>query len=1003
VPFQDPDLVDRLMFGSVADVEAHVRQLDPDDREKLLAALRDRAAAYERDNASEELELVRFVLGVAEAGSNETTPQPALITTRDELDSAATRCSDPDEAIDLFQQYDELLTEEERALLREVTESRAEAKRLHAAGSLAEAATTLRRAAVLCLQLGLRFPAAALGLTVAEARSRLGRLRAALADARTSAEIADQAGLPELALRAWLFAADMLEDLDQGDAAAAEYDRVATQAAARQSRAVEFRARVGLAKSFHNRGRHLEAASVFRNALLSVAAWGAPDQMAALRNNLGDELLALGRAEQAAGEFQAALALRKGADFGNFGSVLSLFGLGDAKMLLGEREEAYEYWRQAYQLGFFSGDLDRLLTDFAGRVVAHGIDMSGRGVAVMGEIPDNTAGMLRIGLDSAIHGGAPARALLFASWLAHELASAGDVAESIALCRDMLTRYADVDKRSTVLQSLRMNYASLLLRQGTAGRQEALDVLWDSYTMIDGQMEETLLDERRGEFAAKWIGVIEELISLLLDHGETLAIPGGADPRLLAFGLHEAAKARGFLAALASVDVSAPAEVDQGLRHREAELIRQRRDLQTEADLTGSGKLFGRLQEVQAQLRDCWQEMQESVPAFVRLRRGIPSDIEDARRVLREHATRPMAIVSFFCAADHTRIFVLRSDDPEVGVVRSEVGRDALESVVLRLRHTFSGGKFPDPSPIRRTNPWRKSLGFFEELGEELLKFLPLVSGAELLCFVPHGPLHGLPLHALPDGDGGYLAERIGTVYAPSISSLSYVLSTKSSPAERAHTVYAAGVAAREDLHPDYVEHDDELFAGGRWDVLADSGPTVTKRHALRSSFGRRILHLTCHGYFNERSPLDSGLLLADGAERPSRRMDQVSLLEQARTILTAREVMSTSMGAEIVVLRACAGSVHAVRNAGDELDGLSRAFLYAGNSAAMAGLWNVDQLTSRDLLRAFYRHWSDPVRKPEKWQALQWAQQEFLRSAEEPYLRHPYHWAPFVLHGDWR
>jgi hypothetical protein len=137
--FPDRDRVDRLMFASVADVEAFVRQLGPDDREKLLAALRDRAAAYERDNASEELELVRFVLGVAEAGSNETAlqpvPQPALIATRDELDSAATRCSDPDEAIDLFGQHDELLTEEERALLREVAETRAEAKRHHAAGS----------------------------------------------------------------------------------------------------------------------------------------------------------------------------------------------------------------------------------------------------------------------------------------------------------------------------------------------------------------------------------------------------------------------------------------------------------------------------------------------------------------------------------------------------------------------------------------------------------------------------------------------------------------------------------------------------------------------------------------------------------------------------------------------------------------------------------------------------------------------------------------------------
>jgi hypothetical protein len=132
--------------------------------------------------------------------------------------------------------------------------------------------------------------------------------------------------------------------------------------------------------------------------------------------------------------------------------------------------------------------------------------------------------MLRIGLYSAIHHGDPARALVFASWLAHELASGGDVAEGIALCRDILTRYADVDERSTALQSLRLSYASLLLRQEPAGRQEALDVLWDSYTMVDGQMEETLLDERRGEFAGKWIGVIEKLISLLLDHGATARV-----------------------------------------------------------------------------------------------------------------------------------------------------------------------------------------------------------------------------------------------------------------------------------------------------------------------------------------------------------------------------------------------------------------------------------------------------------------------------------------------
>jgi hypothetical protein len=455
--------------------------------------------------------------------------------------------------------------------------------------------------------------------------------------------------------------------------------------------------------------------------------------MAGLRNNLGTELIALGRAEQAAGEFQAALALREGADFRNFGRVLSLFGLGDAKMLLGEREEAYEYWRQAYQSGFFSGDLGRLLTDFAGRVVAHGIDMSGRGVAVMGD-PGQHRQMLRdraLPRDPERQSG-QGRAVRL-SWLATSWRRRRTWRRGIALCRDMLTRYADVDERSTVLQSLRMNYASLLLRQGTVHCRK-LSICCGTATRWSTARWRSPARRAAGEFAGKWIGVIEMLISLLLDHGETLAIPGGADPRLLAFGIHEAAKARGFLAALAGVDVAAPAEVDPGLRHREAELIRLRRDLQTEADLTGSGKSFGRIQEVQGQLRHCWQEMQESAPAFVRLRRGIPSDIEDARRVLREHATRPMAIVSFFCAADR-RIFLLRSDDPEVGVVRSEWARRA------RVGGAAAAGTFSTGSSRTRARSAGRTvaqgLGFFEDLGQELLSFCPSCPGGTALLRPP--------------------------------------------------------------------------------------------------------------------------------------------------------------------------------------------------------------------------------------------------------------------------
>ncbi len=61
--------------------------------------------------------------------------------------------------------------------------------------------------------------------------------------------------------------------------------------------------------------------------------------------------------------------------------------------------------------------------------------------------------------------------------------------------------------------------------------------------------------------------------------------------------------------------------------------------------------------------------------------------------------------------------------------------------------------------------------------------------------------------------------------------------------------------------------------------------------------------------------------------------------------------------------------------------------------------MWNVDQSSSHELLSKFYRNWSE-LGLP-KWKALQAAQREFIGSGGN--LRHPYHWAPFILIGSWR
>lgn len=108
-------------------------------------------------------------------------------------------------------------------------------------------------------------------------------------------------------------------------------------------------------------------------------------------------------------------------------------------------------------------------------------------------------------------------------------------------------------------------------------------------------------------------------------------------------------------------------------------------------------------------------------------------------------------------------------------------------------------------------------------------------------------------------------------------------------------------------------------------------------------------------------------------------------------------------MHARIVTLRACSTAIQAERNSGDELEGLSRSLLYAGNASVVVSLWNVNQQTSQQFMAKFYHYWAESGKPVEKWRALNMAQRDFLNASDKPLLSHPYHWAPLIIIGDWR
>jgi CHAT domain-containing protein len=158
---------------------------------------------------------------------------------------------------------------------------------------------------------------------------------------------------------------------------------------------------------------------------------------------------------------------------------------------------------------------------------------------------------------------------------------------------------------------------------------------------------------------------------------------------------------------------------------------------------------------------------------------------------------------------------------------------------------------------------------------------------------------------------------------------------------------------------------------------LLDDTASETLLRARAGEAG--ILHVASHGILETANPLFSRVLLAPDTENDG--------------ALEVHEVYSLDLrGTGMVVLSACETNL-GILTGGDDLVGLTRAFIYAGTPSVVASLWRVEEEATRLFMESFYRHLHQGKMKAE---ALQAAQQE-LRSQYAA----PYYWAGFVLTGD--
>lgn len=517
--------------------------------------------------------------------------------------------------------------------------------------------------------------------------------------------------------------------------------------------------------------------------------------------------------------------------------------------------------------------------------------------------------------------------------------------------------------------------------------------------------------DARSMFFGTAMELYAEQVSACLDGGQALE----------ALAYVERSKARGLLELLGSHRIKVRQAADRELLERDEALQREiltleylilelsREVLSTERGSTGRhrssprallpkarGQLAearSRLEMVRAELAVLKRRIREDSGQWAALR-AVPAVAlneaavrEDLARQLREVAGSARTVaVEYFVAEECTWIFVIPLWDfsPEqTRVRRSDIPE-------RRFREHYRP-EFLDTLARAGGRPH-----LLEEMHRDLVG--PIQADLDelqpdTLLFVPHSHLHGLPLHAMcgrrGDGTWRYLVEDYACLTLPSLTTAPFL---------HAGEARAEGAMVLGNPQPpgDLAFSEREAVQVAE---LLGVEPLVrgqaTESHLLNHCGDKRVLHLACHGQFVPGDALQSGLLLADSP-------------------LQVDEVMDLELRADLVTLSACSSGVSRI-TAGDELVGMTRAWLYAGASSVLATLWNVEDRATAEIATSFYRAWL--LEGMPKVRALQHAQVQWLRARRKavaeatgepcPERRWPWRkdwdphlWAPFVLVG---
>ncbi len=361
--------------------------------------------------------------------------------------------------------------------------------------------------------------------------------------------------------------------------------------------------------------------------------------------------------------------------------------------------------------------------------------------------------------------------------------------------------------------------------------------------------------------------------------------------------------------------------------------------------------------------------------------------------------------------------FVLR--DRRIAVSRIAKGSNYISKLVSRVR-----------AGIELTTDLPKfDIAGAQELYELTLRGVaPMLDGAQAVVVAPTGPLLSLPFEVLLTGpaaqdklaDAPWLIRQFTLAHVPAPSnfvSLRKIASgSKASQAwfgfgefrpvtraqaERSFPSATCGESARALSGLPLLPYAKKELDAARLLLHANAsdellGPNFTAARVLAASLKNyKILQFSTHALL----PTD----LHCASEPAIVTSAPAGAVDAKGALLTASQVVSMDLDADLVILSACNSGGPGGTTAGESLSGLARSFFYAGARSLLVTHWSVnDQVAAYLVAGTLQRMQADASLGVSG--AMRASQLAMLADAGKglpPEIGHPFFWAPFAVIGE--